>query len=149
MPTFRCNVCEAFNTVAARAGEPRCSACESKLDLGGAPQEVDAPALARALALSPVPLLVDFQAPWCGPCALSAPIVSALGARMAGEVVVLSVDTQREEEAAETHAIYAIPTFALFLQGEEVSRQMGLLPGASLERWIRRILAPPQGEARA
>ena len=149
MSTFRCNVCEAFNTAGPHARGARCSACESRLDLVGTPQEVDAAALARAIALSPVPLFVDFFAPWCVPCVMAAPMVHALSARMAGEIVVLTVDTQRAEEAAETHAIYAIPTFAVFRRGEEIARQMGLLPEAGMERWVRKVLAPPAADLRA
>ncbi len=148
MATFRCNVCEAFNRL-ADAAPPRCRACESKLDVSGKPQEVDAATLARAIANSPVPLFVDFWAPWCGPCIISAPIVKALGSKMAGEMVVLAVNTQDAPEAAETHAIYAIPTFAVFRHGEEVARQMGLLPRGEMERWVRGVLAPPAIEAHA
>jgi thioredoxin 2 len=149
MATFRCNVCEAFNTVGAGVDGPRCTACESKLDLSGKPQEVDPPALARAIALSPVPLFVDFWAPWCGPCVMSAPIVKAFGSRMAGDMMVLAVNTQDAPEAGEAHAIYAIPTFAVFQHGEEVSRQMGLLPRAQLEGWVRAVIAAPGAEALA
>ena len=137
MPAFRCGVCEAFTRVEAGDAEARCAGCESKLDLSGKPQEVDAKALGRAVALSPVPLFVDFWAPWCGPCMMAAPIVKALGSKLAGEVTVLSVNTQDEPEAGEQHSIYAIPTFAVFARGEEISRQMGVLPRAQLERWVR------------
>jgi thioredoxin len=148
MATFRCSVCEAFNRL-ADATPRRCTACESKLDVSGDPQEVDAAALARAIANSPVPLFVDFWAQWCGPCLLSAPVVKALGAKMAGEMVVLAVNTQDAPEAGEAHAIYAIPTFAVFQHGEEVARQMGLLPRGEMERWVRAVLAPPATEAHA
>ena len=149
MGTFRCDVCEAFNHLDPGAAEPRCAACESKLDLGGKPQEVDAKALARAIALSPVPLFVDFWAPWCGPCLISRPAVNALASRNAGEIVVLTVDTEAADEAGEAHAIYAIPTFAVFQHGEEVARRSGVLPRNEMERWVRAILAPASSEARA
>ena len=137
MSTFRCGVCEAFNAIDKPVPGVRCKACESVLDLSGSPQAVDAAALCRAIELSPVPLFVDFWAPWCGPCVWSAPIVKALAAKMAGEIAVLAVNTQESPEAGEQHAIYAIPTFALFQRGEEVSRQMGLTSRAELESWLR------------
>ena len=94
------------------------------------------------------PLLVDFWAPWCGPCLMAAPIVKAVGARMAGQIVVLAVDTEAAPEAGEQHVIYAIPTFAVFRNGEEIARQMGGLAPGELERWVLGVLAPG-AEARA
>ena len=149
MPTFRCGVCEVFNEVNGDAVEPRCIGCESRLDLSGKPQDVDAPALERAIALSPAPLVVDFWAPWCGPCLMAAPVVKALGSRMAGEIVVLKVNTEDAPEAGERHGIFAIPTLALFQSGEEVSRQMGVLPHGQLEAWVRAAVPPRRAEARA
>jgi len=122
MATFRCSTCEEFNVIDRPAAGARCKACESLLDLSGNPQQVDAAALSRAIDRSPVPLFVDFWAPWCGPCVWSAPIVKAMAARLAGDVVVLAVNTQESPKAGEEHAIYAIPTFTLFQRGEEVSR---------------------------
>ena len=145
--TFRCSNCGAFNQLTA-ASPGECAACDSLLDVSGKPQEVDAAALARAVASSPVPVFVDFWAPWCGPCLMAAPIVKALGAKMAGEIVLLSVDTQAAPEAGEQHAIYALPTFALFQSGEEIAREMGLLPRNQMERWVRGAFAPASDEAR-
>ena len=143
MATYRCGSCEAFTD----QGE-RCIGCGSKVDRSGTPQEVTATALERAIALAPVPVLVDFWAPWCAPCRMAAPMVRALASKLAGELVVLSVDTQDEPDAGESHAIYAIPTFAIFRGGEELSRQMGLLPRQEMERWVRGVLSPPALEAR-
>jgi thioredoxin len=142
MDTFRCAVCEAFTEMGEPTQGVRCKACESVLDLSGRPHPVDAAALARAVEQSPVPLLVDFWAPWCGPCVWSAPIVKAIGARMAGKIVVLTLNTAESPEAGEQHAIYAVPTFALFRGGEELSRQIGLRSRADLEDWIRASVVP-------
>ena len=143
MTTFRCATCEAFT----HDGD-RCIGCETKLDKSGKPQEVDAHELERAISLSPVPVLVDFWAPWCGPCVMAAPIVKATAAKLAGEVVVLSANTQDHPEAGDQHAIYQIPTFAIFAHGEEVSRQMGVLPRSEMEKWVRSFLTT-QPEVRA
>ena len=145
MATFRCSKCEAFNSMETPRLGVRCKACESPLDISGKPQPVDAAALARAVELSPVPLFVDFWAPWCGPCVWSAPIVKAVAERTAGQIVVLAVNTQQSPEAGEQYAIYAIPTFALFHRGEELSRTTGLRSRAALEGWLR-AAALPSGE---
>jgi thioredoxin 2 len=141
MVALRCDACEAFTQFDAGDAEPRCAGCESELDPSGKPQEVDGPALGRAIALSPVPLLVDFWAPGCAPCVISAPILKALGSRMAGRIVVLSVNVEDAPGVGETHAIEKIPTFALFVGREEISRRMGLLLRGQLEGWVRATLA--------
>ena len=136
MGIFRCKVCEEFARVERPVRGMRCQACESLLDISGTPQPVDAASLSRAIARSPVPLLVDFWVPWCGPCVWSTSIVRSSAARLAGQVVVLAVNTDESPQAGEEHAIYALPTLALFDRGEEVSRRVGFTPRADLERWV-------------
>lgn len=75
--------------------------------------------------------------------------MKAFAAKMAGEIVVLAVNTQDAYEAGEDSAIYAVPTLAVFSHGEEVSRRMGLVPRAELERWVGDSLSPAHREARA
>ncbi|HUJ25688.1 MAG TPA: thioredoxin domain-containing protein [Myxococcales bacterium] len=138
MGIYRCALCEGFGS-GAKCG------CGAKLDHSGGPQPVDHPGLLRAIERSPVPVFVDFWAPWCGPCNISAPAVKALAASMAGDLIVLALDTQAAPVAGEVHAIYAIPTFALFARGEEVARRVGLLPGGEMERWVRSLAAEVRG----
>lgn len=140
MATFRCGVCGAFTTADKPTESVRCRSCESVVDRSGKPQPVDTAELSQAIETSPVPIVVDFWAPWCGPCVWSAPIVKTMAARLAGEVVVLTLDTHESPQAGEEHAIYAIPTLALFHRGEELSRQIGLANRADLEAWIRDTL---------
>jgi len=146
MPTplaFRCRRCGAMNRMTSLqpGREPICGKCRADLEISGAPAEVDLAALDRAVAASPVPVLVDFWAPWCAPCRGFAPVLDHFGREEAGRFMLLKVDTEAHPDAAARFRIQAIPTLVAFRGGREVDRASGALPPVELRRFASVVAA--------
>ena len=140
MPIYRCDTCGTINRVPdERKGQrPNCGRCKNKVDISGHPQEVDDDGFDATVRDAPVPILVDFWAPWCGPCRMASPIVEEIAEELAGDVITLKVNTDEAQRVASKFGIKSIPTFIVFKGGKEVARQSGLMPPEKMRAWVER-----------
>lgn len=137
--TVPCGACRTLNRVAlARLADgPRCASCKAPLALDHPVALGDAD-LARVVADSPVPVLVDFYADWCGPCKVMAPQLDAFAQRHVGTVLVAKLDTDRNPTTSGRFGIRSIPTLIAFAGGREVAREIGAVPQQRMEALVAR-----------
>lgn len=132
-----CPRCDTTNRVArARLDEGvRCGQCKQPL-LPGRPLELTSTNFERQVGVSELPLVVDFWAPWCGPCRTMAPAFEEAAARLAPRVRLGKLDTEAEPQLAGRFGIRSIPTLIAFRNGREIARQSGALGTPQLLQWI-------------
>ena len=115
----------------------RCGSCRADLPAPDAPVDVDSAGRFDALVReSPLPILVDFWAPWCGPCRVVAPEVAKVARSLSGRLIVAKVDTDVLDDVASRFGIRSIPTFILFKSGTEVHRASGAMAAADIVRLV-------------
>ena len=133
-----CPNCDGVNRVpAARLGQqPNCGQCHRSL-FTAHPVELTQASFARHISRSDIPVLVDFWAPWCGPCKTMAPHFARAAQLLEPGVRLAKVDTDTAPGIGSRYGIRSIPTLILFHGGREVVRQAGMMGAQDIVRWVQ------------
>ncbi|MEZ5613977.1 MAG: thioredoxin TrxC [Rhodocyclaceae bacterium] len=132
-----CPHCSAVNRVPADrlADQPVCGKCRQRL-FTGHPLELDAASFDDHIGRGDIPVVVDFWAPWCGPCRMMAPAFAQAARQLEPRYRLAKLNTEDAQEIATRFGIRSIPTLVMFRGGREIARQSGAMDTGNLVRWI-------------
>ncbi|MCU1386047.1 MAG: trxA 2 [Acidobacteria bacterium] len=139
-----CGHCGTKNRLAyERLGDAvQCGQCKQSIKAPNEPIEVKSTAdFDRLIATSALPVLVDYWAPWCGPCRMVAPELQKVATRQAGHAIVAKVNTDELGDIGQRFGIRSIPTLAVFGGGKELLRESGAKPAEAIEAFLARAQA--------
>lgn len=134
-----CTTCGQRNRLAYERlnAAPRCAKCKTGLRLPGEPLDLSSEQIFTAVtSRSALPVLIDFWAPWCGPCKMVAPELAKVAEGGAGQWLVAKLNTEELPVVAQRFGVSAIPLMAVFKDGREVARQAGAMPAAGIRKFL-------------
>ncbi len=134
----KCQSCGKTNSVPIEKvrQKPVCGSCKTGLETPGGVVGLSDSAFHDFISRAPVPVVVDFWAPWCGPCRMMGPILESFAHKNAGKVIVAKIDTDSNPQTPGGFGIRAIPTMIIFKDGREFKRQTGAVPESTLDNLL-------------